>query len=41
MLQAEGSDPGGLVTGRVDIEKGCMAVYRSIFRPGRVALEGL
>lgn len=31
-------DPRWLATGRTDIEKGFMAVNRSVFKPSRVAL---
>ena len=33
------TDKRWLATGRTDIEKGFMAVNRSVFRPGRVALD--
>ncbi len=35
-----GIDPRWLAAGRTDIEKGFMAVNRSIFQPGRVKLPG-
>lgn len=34
------TDKRWLAAGRTDIEKGFMAVNRSVFRPGRAVLEG-
>lgn len=38
IAERQGIEKRWLATGRTDIEKGCMAVVRSIFQPDRVAL---